>query len=570
MRALLLIAPALVLATFAPVRVSARSSGIIFTKLLDSTDLVPGGQHPFGSFEVGENGSYPGRRRVVGEPHLAMDDEGNLAFFSDNRVFAIIDGEVHPVTEPRGSAAHIEIEEARVTFAYYRDGGPGGIFRWQPGSDPIEIAGQQTFVPDGGACVFWTKEDHGVAGYPFQVDGDAILFRGTSNDRAYDDGQSFDCADLEGSFLWRNGSIERVGDREFGASIRDGLLAFFAQDGALYARAAGEAPARVVGLGDPIPGGDGVFRTFWSFAVAAGRVAFRGDDHTGHPPSLVFAWESGVLSLVAEAGLELPGGRKLERIDYYDPLRLGDDRIAIFGWDDQGPFIYLASLQRGWEKVVDLSGPDRHYHGEGMDEFDRNQLVIEGVRIVEVVREDGLVTWPQRVVSVIRPDGSLLHVLGEGDLLEGRQVWSVFSGDLRGNRLALGVSDASGQHLYVAELPPIEVDIDIRPHRARNRVRASSRQPIRVAILGSETFYVEDVDVATLGFGPSAAPPVGKARLRDVNGDGWDDLVLRFRPRETGIVAGETEVCLSGETFDGLEFEGCESVRTGRALGVTR
>ncbi len=549
MRALLLIAPFLILTIFASVRAGAGSSEIAFTKLLDSDALAPGGLGAFGSFEIGED-----------RPRLAMDDHGNLAFFARSRAFAIIDGEIHLVSEPRGGPAQIEIEDGRVTFAHYGDSGSnGGIFRWQPGSDPIAIAGPRTFVPDGGACVFWTQEEAGVAGAPFRVDGDAVLFFGTSNDRAYDDGQHFDCDDLHGSFLWRNGSIERVGYRGFGASIDAGLLVFMGPDGGLYARRAGEASQRIVWIGDPLPGGSGAFRTIGSFAVAAGRIGFRGSDGTDPTRSSVFLWESGVLSFVAEEGMPLPGGRKLERIG---SLWLGDDRIAIFGSDGQGWLLYLASLGRGWERVVDLSGPDHQALNVDKFDFDRNQLVLEGLRIVG---GDGSTVRSERVISVIRTDGSLLEVLAEGDVLEGHPVGIPFAGDLRGNKLALGVSDESGQHLYVAELPPIEVGIDIKPRRARNRVGAASHQPIRVAILGAETFYVEDVDVATLGFGPGAAQPVGKARLRDVNGDGWHDLVLRFRPRETGIVAGETEVCLSGETLNAVAFEGCDSVRTSRA-----
>jgi hypothetical protein len=64
------------------------------------------------------------------------------------------------------------------------------------------------------------------------------------------------------------------------------------------------------------------------------------------------------------------------------------------------------------------------------------------------------------------------------------------------------------------------------------------------------------VDAATLGFGPRGAAPI-RIRVRDVNGDDWDDLVLSFRLRETGIVRSDAEVCLSGTTFEGLEFEGC-------------
>ncbi|MHC4137466.1 MAG: hypothetical protein ACYS0K_21165, partial [Planctomycetota bacterium] len=106
-----------------------------------------------------------------------------------------------------------------------------------------------------------------------------------------------------------------------------------------------------------------------------------------------------------------------------------------------------------------------------------------------------------------------------------------------------------------------------------------SRGVIPVAILGSESFDVADVDAATLAFfGPDQAPPLDRGCggddddadddcmrrpfERDVNGDGFTDLVTHFRTRETGIEAGDPEACLTGETFDGVAFEGCDAVVT--------
>ncbi len=46
-----------------------------------------------------------------------------------------------------------------------------------------------------------------------------------------------------------------------------------------------------------------------------------------------------------------------------------------------------------------------------------------------------------------------------------------------------------------------------------------------------------------------------------MNGDGFVDHVGNYRTRETGIVAGDTEACLSGDA-DGSPFLACDSVRT--------
>ncbi len=530
--------PILVLCSMVVPEAGHATGEVTFTKVLDSDTTVPGEDASFGAFDLDER--MPGRRRLDADPHIAMDDEGNLAF-SARGMFAIVDGNVHRVPF-FGDLQAMTIDEARVTFGVLGGARLGSIFRWEQGTTPVKVIGAQTFVPDGGACVFWTKED-GVSYWPFLVDGDAILFSGTSNERAYADGQDFDCDDLEGNFLWLNGSIERLSflANPVGHSVDNGLIAFD-EIGAIHTQELGGARVRLVGPGDPIPGGSGIFQSVSGPAVAAGRVAFWGRDAAGKTG--VYLWESGAVSVLAEEGMQLPGGRRLERPSAF---RLGDDRVGVFGADSQGPLVYLASLKDGWDRV--LAAPDVGITNKSMGEFDGGQLLLVG-----------------EAVYVVRGDGSLMNVLRRGDSLDGRRVAEVHPGDLRKNRLPLGIrfEGSFTDHLYVAELPPLSVEIDVKPHSATNPVNPRSRRSIPVAILGSETFPVEDMDVASVRVGPGAAPARGRPKLRDVNGDGWTDLVLRFRPRETGLGRGDTEVCLSGKTDDSVPFEGCDAVSVRR------
>ena len=94
----------------------------------------------------------------------------------------------------------------------------------------------------------------------------------------------------------------------------------------------------------------------------------------------------------------------------------------------------------------------------------------------------------------------------------------------------------------------------------------NSNGRLPIVLMGSGEIPVGRLDPASFRAGPAGAEPMvdgdGIARMGDFNGDGFPDMLLHFRMRDTGLARDDTEICLHGQSEIG-EVRGCSPIRIG-------
>jgi hypothetical protein len=100
--------------------------------------------------------------------------------------------------------------------------------------------------------------------------------------------------------------------------------------------------------------------------------------------------------------------------------------------------------------------------------------------------------------------------------------------------------------------------IDIKPGSYTNSINLRSKGLVPVVILSTENFDASKVNPDTIIM--AGASPT-RWVIEDVNADGINDMMLHFSTVElTGLSDDSTEAVLTGNMFDGTQFEGTDSV----------
>jgi hypothetical protein len=123
----------------------------------------------------------------------------------------------------------------------------------------------------------------------------------------------------------------------------------------------------------------------------------------------------------------------------------------------------------------------------------------------------------------------------------------------------MGIDDVS----YSTAIVPtsMEVAIDINPGKNPNIINLKSGGFVNVAVLTEGDFDALQVDPDTTKFGPDHAV-IARYRVKDVDSDGDDDLLLYYRILQTEIACSDTQATLTGELYDETPITGTDSVQT--------
>jgi PKD repeat protein len=165
---------------------------------------------------------------------------------------------------------------------------------------------------------------------------------------------------------------------------------------------------------------------------------------------------------------------------------------------------------------------------------------------------------------------------GDGDTSSEESPIHTYANE--GDRATLTVTDRYGStdhtSKYISQKggvpsPPETIEIDIMPEDDSNVIEISNKgwlspEVIPVAILSDASFDASGLDTDTITFGRTgneASLVNCDKELRDVNGDGYRDLVCHFEARQTGFRIGDDEGILRGMTTDGRLMEGKDYVQ---------
>ena len=271
-----------------------------------------------------------------------------------------------------------------------------------------------------------------------------------------------------------------------------------------------------------------------------------------HP--MIDTWEWDGINWVEKFPLISPPARHRHKI-VYDSQR---ERVILFGGSSA-----TQQLNDTWEwdgsNWVKLSPPQspapRADFGMAYDE-DRAKVIVFGGRLSKDNNLNDTWEW----------DGSN-WIETSPSISPSARIYPTMAYDSKNKVTVLFAgSDESGEFndTWVYKELSVEVDIDIKPGDSTNCINNNGHGVISVAILGSDTFDVESVDVLSLDFSGMGVRIKGngsqQCSFQEINHDAHLDLVCQFQDVDSVWDIGETVATVTGMTFEGLKLIGSDEL----------
>jgi vacuolar-type H+-ATPase subunit F/Vma7 len=155
----------------------------------------------------------------------------------------------------------------------------------------------------------------------------------------------------------------------------------------------------------------------------------------------------------------------------------------------------------------------------------------------------------------VNPETDDFHLTSSSPCIDTGTSEDAPNHDIEGDDRPQGLGYDIGADEFVPSY--IEVDIDIKPGSYPNSINLKSKGKVPVAILTTDDFDAYDVDPDTCVF--ANANPL-RWRMEDVDNDGDQDMILHFMTQELDLTEESTEATLEGETFEGMQITGTDSV----------
>ncbi len=334
-----------------------------------------------------------------------------------------------------------------------------------------------------------------------------------------------------------------------------------------------------VGLAPGVPSADieSGLVAHWAFDEGEGDTAYDSsgnDNHgalQGNPQ-----WVDGQIS----KGLQFDGVDDFVEIPHSDDFTFSaPDSYTVAAW------VNVTSLPGQWTGIVaksrDTAGddwyglwttPSNQWHfvggGDGSRRLDYGTVTTGWHHLVGVYDADAATLKLYEDGWLLGQNSATIVTIGAGDLWIGgaKGVIEYLNGavdDVRIYDRALSDEDVVALFNWTGS---ICVEVNIKPRSYPNAINLGSWGVVPVAIFSSETFDATTVDETSIelaGAGVAVRGKSGKymAHEEDVNEDGLIDLVVQVETENLDPDSFQDGlVFLTGQTWDGLQIEGCDEV----------